>query len=137
LNSWLAETGGPELKYSNFPLWLKYSPHGNLYMQPEELAYTAFRPDPPNWFRFDAFRTERETFEIPPELENLPGKLIYLSMGTWGCYELQLMKRLLGILGNSPNRFIVSKGGVNDKPLSPNVLVTNEKLCNFHRSSGR
>jgi len=110
-NLWLMENYGQELKYSSIPFWLNYSPYGNVYQFPMELSYTSLRPDPPNWYRCDAFvRTEAEIFEVPVELQKLPGKLIYLSMGTWGCFELQLMKRLFGILAKSPHRFIVSKG---------------------------
>jgi len=109
--SWLLEVGGSELKYTPLPFWQNFSPYANLYMFPEELSYTAIRPDPPNWHRVDAFmRKEDGTFQIPPQLQNMPGKLVYFSMGTIGCYEVALMRKLIGIMGKSPNRFIVSKG---------------------------
>jgi len=109
--SWVLSKGGPELKYDDNPFWHKYSPYANLYNYPMELSYRAIRPDPPNWYGFDAFlRMEPGHFEIPPEIENKPGKLIYFTMGTIDCHELTLMKRLISILGNSPNRFILSKG---------------------------
>jgi len=111
LRIWVLENGGPDLMDSGFPIWHKHSPHANIYMCPEELDYTMFRHVPPNWHRFDAFaRAEEGNFEIPQQLKSLPGKLIYFSMGTIGCCELELMRRLIGILANSPHRFIVSKG---------------------------
>jgi len=111
--SWVMEKGGEELEYMPLPFWHKFSPYVNLYMFPEELSYTSFRPDPPNWHRVDAFmRNEEGTLELPAALQNLPGKLIYFSMGTIGCYELQLINKLLGIFGKSANRFIISKGKI-------------------------
>jgi len=109
--TWVLENGGPKLQYNCIPHWQKFSPFLNMYNYPEELAYTSFRPDPPNWYRFDSFmRLETETFEIPPELKLLPGKLVYFTMGTVCSFDLNLFKRLIGIMANSPNRFIVSKG---------------------------
>jgi UDP:flavonoid glycosyltransferase YjiC (YdhE family) len=119
---WVIDNGGPELKY-HYPLFLKYSPYANIYMYPIELDYTMFRPNPPNWHRFDAFvRHTDETFEIPENLKNKPGKLIYFSMGTIGSSELGLMKRLIKILAKSPHRFIVSKGPFADKIVLPDNM---------------
>jgi len=110
LNDWVQEHGGPTLNF-NFPFLMKYSPYANIYMYPIELDYTSLRPNPPNWHQFDAFvRNGNETFEIPEKLRSGPGKLIYFSLGTIGCVDVELMKRLIKILGKSPNRFIVSKG---------------------------
>jgi len=53
--SWILEKGGPELKYSSIPFWQNYSPYANPYNYPKELGFTHIRPDPPNWFGFDAF----------------------------------------------------------------------------------
>jgi len=116
INEWLKGNGGPELKFYDNPLYIKFSPYANIYMYPEELDYTEFRPNPPNFHRFDTFvRSTKEIFEIPAKLKNKPGKLVYLSMGTIGCSELGLMKRLVGILAKSPNRFIVSTGPLANK----------------------
>jgi len=111
---WLVEKGGAELEYKVSPYWQQFSPFANICMYPEEIAFPLHVPDPPNWHRFDAFmRTEDGTFEIPRELENIPGKLVYFSMGSIGASELGLMRKLIGFLSNSPNRFIVSKGNWN------------------------
>jgi len=109
--SWVMEKGGPELKYSNIPFWQTYSPYANLYNYPKELSFTHIRPDPPNWFGFDAFvRIEPGSFDIPEKLAHLGGKLIFFTMGTLACYELGLMKKLLDILSKSPHRFIFALG---------------------------
>jgi UDP:flavonoid glycosyltransferase YjiC (YdhE family) len=124
LKEWVVENGGPKLELKEcYPHYYNYSPHANIYMYPEELDYTMYRPNPPNFYRFDAFvRSTNDTFELPEELKNLPGKLIYFSMGTWGCTDLSLMRRLIGILAKSPHRFIVSKGPMADQLTLPSNM---------------
>jgi UDP:flavonoid glycosyltransferase YjiC (YdhE family) len=58
---------------------------------------------------------EKQHFEIPQKLRNKSGKLIYLSMGSMGGADLELMKRLVSILSKSKHRFIVSKGVFHDQ----------------------
>ncbi len=86
-------------------------------MFPEELDYTDIRQLPSNWYRFDCFMrsAEKENFEIPEKLRNKSGKLIYLSMGSMGGTDVELMKRLVSILSKSKHRFIVSKGPLHDQ----------------------
>ena len=109
-SSWVVENGGESLKRT-LPFLNNDSPFANIYMCPEELDYTEFRPNPPNWHRFETFiRSSNEVFEIPKKLKDLPGRLVYFSMGSIGCAEIGLMKRLVEILSKSPHRFIVSKG---------------------------
>ncbi len=86
-------------------------------MFPEELDYTDIRQLPSNWHRFDCFMrsAEKENFEIPEKLRNKSGKLIYLSMGSMGGADVELMKRLVSILSKSKHRFIVSKGPLHDQ----------------------
>lgn len=92
------------------------SHHLNFYLCPEELDYTDIRTLDDRFFRLDAsIREEKTTFEIPEKLKNLPGKLIYLSMGSIGSNDSELMKRLIDILTDSPHKFIVSKGLQGDK----------------------
>lgn len=66
------------------------SPYLNIYAYPEELDYLDIRPLPEKWLRFDHFirssAMETETvFEVPQSLAALPGKLVYVSMGSMGC----------------------------------------------------
>jgi UDP:flavonoid glycosyltransferase YjiC (YdhE family) len=100
------------------------SPYLNIYMFPEELDYTDIRQLPSNWHRFDCFMRSgnEDTFEIPEKLRNKSGKLIYLSMGSMGGADVELMKRLVSILSKSKHRFIVSKGPLHDQyELADNV----------------
>lgn len=100
------------------------SSHLNVYMYPHELDYEPRVPVPAGWQRCDSILrlnaagtttsspappVEPE-FELPAELQGKAGKLIFLSMGSLASGDVELMKRLIGILGESAHRFIVSRG---------------------------
>lgn len=112
-SEWLVSRGVPPLPKYKF---LRDSPFLNMYGYPLELDYTDIRPLPPNWYRFDNLkRTEHVKWDVPEQLKNKSGKLIYFSLGTIGTGELDLMKKLIGYLSESKHRFIVSKGPHHDK----------------------
>lgn len=96
----------PTKPYSCVPV----SPHLNIYMYPEELDYQEHKLV--QWARCDSMVRDQQasTFNIPQSLVGKPGKLIFLSLGSIASADLVLMKRLVGILSESPNRFIVCKG---------------------------
>ena len=91
------------------------SPYLNIYAYPEELDYLDIRPLPAKWQRFDHFirMTEKDSsFSVPEDFLAKPlGKLIYFSLGSMGCADIDLMTRLITqIFAHSPNRFILSLG---------------------------
>ena len=55
-------------------------------------------------------RTTDEPWEMPDELRDGEGSVVYLSLGSLGSADVELMKRLVAVLADSPHRFIVSKG---------------------------
>ncbi|XP_054161728.1 uncharacterized UDP-glucosyltransferase YojK-like [Oppia nitens] len=93
------------------------SPYATIYMYPKELDYTDVRPLPDTFHCFDNFKRtgNEDVFELPKQLSQRSGKLIYLSLGSLGSGNVDLMKRLVAILANSEHRFIVSKGVKHDK----------------------
>lgn len=115
------------------PISFSYtSPHMNVYMCAEELDY-AHVPAPQGWTRCDSIlrcnaklpssdedddnsvECSPPAFDVPAQLKDKPGKLILLSMGSLASGDVELMKRLVGILRKSPHRFIVSRGPNWDK----------------------
>ena len=83
----------------------------NLYVYPAELDYPRTAPLEPTWHRIDTcVRGTDETFELPAELAARDGALVYLSLGSLGSADVELMRRLVEILADSPHRFVVSKG---------------------------
>lgn len=98
------------------------SPFANIYMYPKELDYEELSPRPDKWYRFDTLvRSTIETFEISEKLRDLPGKLIYFSLGSLGTIFAELVQQWLDILAKLPHRFIVSGGPSLDQlVLAPN-----------------
>ncbi|CAG2109767.1 unnamed protein product [Medioppia subpectinata] len=111
-NEWLEEEGLPTVNVNKIHIT---SPYLNIYGYPEELDYTDIRPIPEKWLRVDTFmrRGEKQEFKIPDKFIDRDiekSKLIYLSMGSMGSINVDLMKRLVSILSKSQHKFIVSKG---------------------------
>ena len=72
---------------------------------------TDFRPNPPNWLRFDTFMIKsNQQFVVPEKLKNKPGKLIFFSLGSLSSINVELMKKFINCLADLPHRFIVTKG---------------------------
>ena len=109
-NTWVVSQGAPALPDLDF---IHTSKELNMYVYPTELDYTDKRPLGSNWHRIDSsVRSTDAAFELPQEVTNRPAdsKLIYLSLGSLGSADVDLMKRLVSILGKTKHRFIVSKG---------------------------
>jgi MGT family glycosyltransferase len=109
-NAWVTEQGAPPLADLEF---IHESEHSNLYVYPDEADYVSLRPLGPTWQRIDSSVRETENpIELPRELLDRPAgsALIYLSLGSLGSADVELMKRLVDGLGRTPHRYIVSKG---------------------------
>jgi MGT family glycosyltransferase len=107
-DEWVRSCGAPGLPDLDF---IHTSEHLNLYLYPEVADYTAARPLDSTWQRLDSsVRATDASFEVPEQLRDGPGSLIYLSLGSLGSADVDLMKRLVEVLGKVPHRFIVSKG---------------------------
>lgn len=119
---WVRSCGGPALPDLDF---IPASDVLNLYLFPEVLDYVDRRPLGPTWYRLDSsVRATDEPFTLPDALRSDdPGSALgYLSLGSLGSADVALMKRLVGVLGRTRHRFIVSKGPLADTyDLPPNM----------------
>jgi MGT family glycosyltransferase len=107
-SDWCREVCGLPLPEPEFML---ESPYLNLYLYPRELDYPRAAPLAPTWHRIESsVRATDEPFELPDEIRDGGGKLIYLSLGSLGSADVELMNRLVGLLAETPHRIIVSKG---------------------------
>ena len=97
----------------------------NLYVYPQVADYTDRRPLDATWRRLDSsVRATDGDFDVPAQLADRPdgSALIYLSLGSLGSADVELMRRLVGILADTPHRYIVSKGPQHaDYDLAPNM----------------
>lgn len=105
--SFARDQGCPPLPESEF---MYESPFLNLYNYADELDYPRPRPLNPTWHRLEAcVRATDAPFELPASLRGA-GRLIYLSLGSLGSADTELMRRLIDLLGRTDHRVIVSLG---------------------------
>ncbi|MGH2476564.1 MAG: glycosyl transferase, partial [Candidatus Limnocylindrales bacterium] len=98
------------------PEFIAESPVLNLYSYPTEADYERSVPLGPTWHRLDStVRAPETTWELPPELAERDGALIYLSLGSLGSADVGLMQRLVDLLATTEHRVIVSKGPLADE----------------------
>jgi len=103
------ERGAPPLPELDF---IHESPWLNLYLYPPAIDYARARPLVPTWHNLGA---SVRTTDAPWEAERGDGKLLYLSLGSLGSGDVELMQRLIDTLAQSPHRVIVSKGPQHDQ----------------------
>jgi MGT family glycosyltransferase len=121
-DQFVREQGAPGLPELQF---IHESEALNLYVYPQAADYTDRRPLNESWRRLDSSvrQTDAEV-ELPTPLTGRPdgSALVYLSLGSLGSADVDLMKRLVGVLADTPHRFIVSKGPQHaDYELAPNM----------------
>jgi MGT family glycosyltransferase len=100
----------PEGEFVHESAWL------NLYLYPELVDYARAAPLGPTWHNLQAaVRSTDEAWEVPEELRDGPGALIYLSLGSLGSADVGLMQGLIDAMASSGHRVIVSKGPQHDQ----------------------
>jgi len=105
-DAFLRDHGCPPLPFGQF---MYESPSLNLYNYPSELDYERSRALGPTWQRLESsVRATDGAFALP---EGADGhKRIYLSLGSLGSADSELMGRLIEVLGRTDYRVIVSMG---------------------------
>ncbi|MEZ5095796.1 MAG: glycosyltransferase [Nocardioides sp.] len=109
-DAWVQERGAPPLPDRDF---IHTSAAANLYVYPEALDYVDRRPLGETWHRLaSSVRETDEGYELPAELRDRPedSALIYLSLGSLGGADIELLQRLVDLLGTTRHRVVVSMG---------------------------
>jgi MGT family glycosyltransferase len=102
------ERGAPPLPDDEF---IHESPWLNLYLYPDEVDYSRARPLGPTWHNLQAsVRATDPAWELPEKLREGDGPLLYLSLGSLGSGDVELMRKLVAELAEAPYRVVVSKG---------------------------
>jgi UDP:flavonoid glycosyltransferase YjiC (YdhE family) len=111
------EHGETGLTYGDLgPEFIAESPYLNLYSYPAEADYERANGLGLNWHRLDStVRSAEATYELPDQLASRDGALIYLSLGSLGSADVELMQRLVDVLATTDHRVIVSKGPLADE----------------------
>jgi MGT family glycosyltransferase len=114
-NTWVQAQGAEPLPDLEF---MPRTNAANLYVYPAEADYTSIRPLDDTWIRMDSsVRETDEDYVVPEQIADRPddSALIYLSLGSLGGADVELMQRLVDVLAKTRHRFIVSKGPQADR----------------------
>jgi MGT family glycosyltransferase len=109
-NEWMVEQGAPPLPDLEF---IHESQHLNLSIYPDAADYLRTTALAPTWHRLESsVRDTEEPWSIPDSLsdDDGDGSLVYLSLGSLGSADVDLMRRLVDVLSRTGHRYIVSKG---------------------------
>ena len=119
-SEWCQERGTPPLSRYDF---IHESPWLNLYLCPEAIDYPRARPLGHHWHNLQAsVRDTDSAWDVPQAMHDGADPLIYLSMGSLGSADVDLMRNLIAELGDQPYRLIVSKGPqAKEIDLAPNM----------------
>jgi MGT family glycosyltransferase len=119
-NEWVVEQGAPPLPDLEF---IHSSEQLNLYVYPEAVDYIDRRPLAATWHRLDSsVRATEQPVELPGRIAHGDGALVYFSLGSLGSADVELMRRVVDVLGRTRHRYVVSKGPLHEEiELAPNM----------------
>jgi MGT family glycosyltransferase len=113
----------PDLEFMYESPWL------NLTLYPDEADYPRSRPLGDHWLNLQSsVRATDAPWELPPVLAERAGPLVYLSLGSLGSADVELMQRLVDTLAEAPYRVIVSKGPQHELLRLPGTMAGEELL---------
>lgn len=120
-NAFLAECGE-----SIYPLgeFFEPSPHMNLLLYPEPVKFARSTPLDPACFRYlEGCVRQDEPYEVPEFEANNDSPLLYVSYGSLGAGDTELLKRVIAAIAKMPVRALVNVGDYRDSygEVPPNV----------------
>ncbi|HEX4718929.1 MAG TPA: nucleotide disphospho-sugar-binding domain-containing protein [Thermoleophilaceae bacterium] len=100
----------PGLEFIHESRWL------NLYLYPAEVDYPREKALGDRWHNLEtSVRATDEPWQPPQGFSAGDGRLVYLSLGSLGSADVELMQRLIDTLAESDYRVIVSMGPQHDQ----------------------
>lgn len=118
-DAWVQEQGAPPLRDLDFI----HDGDLNLYVYPEELDYTAQRPLDGTWHRLDSsVRQTEQPVDLPEHFLSGERPLLYFSLGSLGSADVDLVRRVIGVLADAPYHVIVSKGPRHEEIELPDTM---------------
>jgi MGT family glycosyltransferase len=117
-SAWCVERGAPPLPGIDM---IHESPWLNLALYPDELGYDRRETPAPTWHTLQTCVRATDEAWTPPERDGRA--LLYLSLGSLGSADLELMQQLVSLLADTPHRYIVSAGPRHDEyALADNMI---------------
>lgn len=104
---YMQDRGAPPLPGRAF---IHESPFLNLYLYPEAADYPRRRPLGATWHNLGTCVRQPDTEWSPPQSLGEGGRLIYLSLGSLGSADVDLMQRFIDLLAQTEHRVVVSLG---------------------------
>jgi MGT family glycosyltransferase len=102
------------------------SPFLNLLLYPEPVKFTRKHPLDPKRFQYlEGCVRQEKPYEVPTFGKNNDGPLIYVSFGSLGAGDTELLKRIIAALADTRYRALVNVGGYKDQyaQVPANVIV--------------
>jgi MGT family glycosyltransferase len=110
-----------------FPEFVSPSPYLNLLLYPKPLRFKRKHAlDPEKYVYLDGcIRQDDSDYQVPEFRKNNNKPLIYLSYGTLGGADVDLIKRIIRVLGNAPYRVLANVGDYLDQydAIPDNVII--------------
>jgi MGT family glycosyltransferase len=122
-NTFLADCGEDAYPLGQF---FEASPHLNLMLYPEPLTYKRVHPLDPARFQYLEGCVRKEApYDVPAFEANNDAPLLYISFGSLGAGDTDLLKRIIAAIGRSPYRVLVNVGDYMDSysDIPPNVRI--------------
>lgn len=100
------------------------SPDLNLWLYPAEADYLRAEPLTGGWNNLESsIRATDAAWQLPESLATAESPLVYLSLGSLGSGDVDLMRKLISSLADAPYRVIVSMGPQHaELELAPNMI---------------
>jgi UDP:flavonoid glycosyltransferase YjiC (YdhE family) len=107
-NEFLKSTGEAPYKLGEF---FEASPFMNLLLYPEPVTYARSEPlDPARFQYLEGCVRQDDPYEVPEFKKNNDGPLLYISFGSLGAGDTDLLKRLIAMVSKSRYRALVNVG---------------------------
>ncbi|WP_148254787.1 nucleotide disphospho-sugar-binding domain-containing protein [Aidingimonas lacisalsi] len=122
-NDFLATTGEAPYPLGQF---FEPSPYLNLLLYPAPVTYQRAQPlDPVRFQYLEGCVRQDEPYTIPEFKQNNDGPLLYVSFGSLGSGDTDLLKRLIALIGKTRYRALVNVGDYKDdySDIPDNVII--------------
>ncbi|MDR5907763.1 glycosyltransferase [Franzmannia qiaohouensis] len=122
-NDFLTSTGEAPYPLGQF---FEPSPHLNLLLYPAPVTYRRAQPLDPLRFQYlEGCVRQDKPYAIPEFKKNHDGPLLYVSFGSLGSGDTELLKRLITLIGKSRYRALVNVGDYKDdySNIPDNVII--------------
>ena len=117
-----------EQREKPYPLgqFFEVSPFLNLLLYPEAMKFKRAHPLAPAQFQYlEGCVRQEKPYAVPDFHANSGKPLVYLSFGSLGAGDVDLLKRMIAALGRLPYRALVNVGGYIDQytDIPANVII--------------